>query len=333
MADSIPSPSPSLPRHHDIIFTLPRTSSNLLTQMLNLPAQPSVHRHVSDGYIFLPTTAYRFGNGIVGTNVNTWTDEQRDGMREAFQSCYHARVFIKEHVNWLVEPVRETRFLFGEQSVADEEQFIVTPTRSRRNETCFPDSILADIAPTMLIRNPILSLPSLLRTSIDLQGKEEELATSHEQWLWEASYHWSRTLYEFYTTSASALPAESLATVDIPGITFPIVVDADDLSNRDLVRRYAKAVGLDEDKVRFEWEATTGQDLEGFSRMEKRMKDTILGSKGIVKGKTAEGLTIDTERVKWEKEFGDVLAARLVRLVELVKGDYEWLWERRLKVE
>lgn len=180
--------------------------------------------------------------------------------------------------------------------------------RSIANETCLPDSILSLFSPTILIRNPILTLPSLLRTIIDNEGLESALATPTSQWLWESSFHWSKSLYDFYITT---VPASARAT-NTPGITYPIILDADDLSNSDLMRRYVQAVQLDPEQVRFEWEATSQEELEGIGTDVRRMKDTLLASKGIVKGKTAEGLSAESERGKWKEEFGEVLAGRLM---------------------
>ncbi|KAF2791584.1 hypothetical protein K505DRAFT_376679 [Melanomma pulvis-pyrius CBS 109.77] len=352
MAAPTPSSMPPPPRHN-IVFTLPRTSSNLLTQILNLSAQLNIHRHPSDGYIFLPPLVHRFKNDLAGKDVNLWTEEEWHGMRDAFQRAYEELekligeadvngkgIYIKEHINWLVEPGRETQFLWPGQSNAWNDTFTITPAktntpasaslskhRSTTNETCLPDSILSRLSPTILIRNPLLTLPSLLRTIIDNEGLDIALATPTSQWLWESSFHWSRSLYDFYTTT---IPASARAT-NTPGIAYPIVLDADDLSNPDLVRRYTQAVQLDPELVRFEWEAAGREELEGVGPNVRRMKDTLLASTGIVKGKTAVGVSAEREIGKWKEEFGEVLAGRLVGLLEGVRGDYEELWGRRFR--
>jgi len=335
------------PPRHNIIFTLPRTSSNLLTQILNLPAQPGIHCIPSDGYIFLPPLIHRFRNNLAGRNANDWTHEERSGITKAFQKAYNdldkwgkeaeeegKEIFIKEHINWLLSPTAETLFLFSSSPTFNDE-FTIEPTnptqsfrfegRSANNETCFPDSILSSLLPTILIRNPLLTLPSLLRTSIDIEGLETAVATPIEQWKWESSYHWSRTLYAFYTSLFSPLPSS------VPETDYPIILDADDLPDQELMRRYATTVGLDPSLIRFSWPAAPKEEIEAAGKNIARMKDTLLASSGIVKGKTSQGLTITSEKKKWEKEFGDVLAGRLVELWEGTRGDYEWLFERRFR--
>jgi hypothetical protein len=338
--------SSSTVKRHNFIFTLPRTSSNLLTQILNLPAQPGIHRVPSDGYIFLPSLIHRFMHKLAGKNVTEWTDEERSGMKEAFQKAYNdlgkwskeaeeggKGIFIKEHINWLLSPVDETKFLFSVPSTTFPELFTVLPAdsasspiaRSPYNETCFPDSVLSSLFPTILIRNPILTLPSLLRTSIDIEGLETALATPIEVWKWECSYHWSRTLYDFYHSLPSSIPS------GVPEIDYPIILDADDLPNQELMGRYATAVGLDPSFIRFSWPAAPKSEVEATGKNIARMKDTLLASSGIVEGKSSQGLSIEGERLKWEKEFGEVLAGRVVELWEELKGDYEWLFERRFR--
>lgn len=259
--------------------------------------------------------------------------------------------YVKIHINWIIEPVSESRYLYplsaASASVAPSdsgialEQDVTVPwtvepspssvddsaslSRSPFNETALPDSVLRTWRATFLIRHPALTFPSLLRTSIDNEGLAFVLEEEKTQ-RWEATFHWSRSLYQFY----SSLPKDERATQD-PNVSYPIILDADDILNAKLVSKYANAVGLDANKVRYEWERASADEIQKLSATERRMKDTLLGSQGIVQGKTAEGLVLDEEIKKWKVEFGDVLASRLESLVKGTLGDYEWLWERRLK--
>lgn len=355
---------PGLPVYN-ILLTLPRTSSHLLTQILNLGAQPGIHRHPSDGYFFIQPTIQRFTHHLAGKHVSAWTEEERDIVRDAFQRSYEqVDTFVKEvqrhgkssyvkiHINWLVEPVSESRFLYplspsstviapNDSGIALEQDVTVPWTvepsldtpgdsatlyRSQFNETALPDSVLKTWKATFLIRHPALTFPSLLRTGIDNEGLATVLQQEATQ-RWEATFHWSRRLYEFY----SSLPEPDRATRD-PNISYPIILDADDILNAKLVSNYAHAVGLDENKIRYEWKRASSDEIEKLSATERRMKDTLLQSEGIVQGKTAEGLVLEEEIKKWKTEFGEVLASRLESLVKATLNDYEWLWERRLKL-
>ncbi|KAF2010778.1 hypothetical protein BU24DRAFT_495982 [Aaosphaeria arxii CBS 175.79] len=353
MAPATPPETPTSPQKppiHNILLTLPRTSSHLLTRILNLPSQPSIHRHPSDGYFFLAPTVQRFSHHLAGKPLPAWTSDERDALRDAFQTSYeeleafHSAVvaagkssYVKIHVNWLIEPVSETSFLFPD---LEQQQLLPAPwtvqtasqgpdaTKSALNETAVPDEVLRGWRPTFLVRHPALVFPSLLRTAIDNEGVESVLKGEATQ-RWEATFHWSRALYEFYDGDGEGEGRESR----VEGVRYPIVVEADDVVGRpEVVRLYARAVGLDEKLVRYEWERASETEVAGLSKVERRMKDTLLGSRGIVGGKTAEGLVVEDEVVKWGKEFGEVLGERLRVLVEASMADYEWLRERRLRL-
>lgn len=355
---------PGLPLYN-ILLTLPRTSSHLLTQILNLGAQPGIHRHPSDGYFFIQPTVQRFTHHLAGKHVSSWTEEERDIVRDAFQRSYEqVDTFVKEvqrhgkssyakiHINWIVEPVSESRYLYplsasstviapNDSGIALEQDvtvpWTIDPTldapgdsailpRSPFNETALPDSVLRNWKATFLIRHPALTFPSLLRTGIDNEGIATVLQQESTQ-RWEATFHWSRTLYEFY----ASLSNSERATRD-PSISYPIILDADDILNAKLVTKYARAVGLDGEQIRYEWKRASSDEIERLSAVERRMKDTLLQSEGIVQGKTAQGLVIEEEIGKWKAEFGEVLANRLESLVKGTLHDYEWLWEKRLKL-
>lgn len=327
---AIQSTSPT----HNILFTIPRTASNLVTQLLNLPVQPSIIRHSRDGYFFLPALSYRYQHDTFGRPRDEWTGEEQKGMQYALQKSFDAwndwvvaaeregkGTFIKEHVNWTIEAEEESRHLYGE---IDKKESVSL------NPTCIPDAFLLDkVRPTFLIRHPALTFPSLFRTALDNEGQEALLTSSAEKATrWEATYHWHVTLYKFLIASKS-YPSAS----HDPRIQYPIILDASDLAKRDVVCKYAEAVGLDPALVRFEWAAVSEQEQERLGKVEARMKDTLLKSNGVVLDKLqeVEAVDVEKEKEKWVGEFGEVLAKRLARLVEDAIRDYEWLLERRLR--
>ncbi|ORY14074.1 hypothetical protein BCR34DRAFT_586100 [Clohesyomyces aquaticus] len=345
-----PTPTPRI----NFLFTHPRTSSHLFTKILNLPAQLSIHAHPQDGYFFLSPTALRFQHNLAGKPLPSWTAQEKQDLKTAFQKSYggfeefvqEARekgkgVFVKEHVLWMVEPRAETRYLYGAgEGQDDDENWTITPsptgdfdaspapgkdhtksipsnsdTKSPGNETCLPDSILLSLSPSFLIRHPALAFPSLLRTALDNGGivSLDLASTVHK---WEFSYHWLRQLYTWYSLN---LPT--------PNPPYPVILDADDITSLAFMRKYAEAVGLDAEKIRFEWEAE--KDFDSVPRIERRMKETILKSKGVVPGKMSKGLEMDVECEKWKTEFGAEAAEKLAEWVDSAMGDWVWLWERR----
>jgi hypothetical protein len=48
----------------NFLFSQPRTCSHLLTRILNLPAQPTVHVHPGNGYFFMDILGARFNSSI-----------------------------------------------------------------------------------------------------------------------------------------------------------------------------------------------------------------------------------------------------------------------------
>jgi hypothetical protein len=235
--------------------------------------------------------------------------------------------YVKEHVNWMLDPAVEFAFLHGGEVTAKRLPEGLRDEDAEMNVTAIPDAwLFYRVRPTFLIRHPALTFPSLMRTAIDNEGVEEVLkAESAMVMRWECSYTWHVQLYRYLLASGS-YPKES----KVEGITYPIILDAADLKDEALVRRYAEAVGLDAEKVRFAWQEGEKEDM---GEMEARMKDTLLVSKGMVAGKLTGGgeMDIEAEKEKWRKEFGDVLTERLVMLVDAAMGEYEWLYTRRMR--
>ena len=334
-----------------MVFTIPRTASHLLLKLLNLPEQTSLYRHSNgtDGYIFFPAAAPRFRYCLPGRPVQDWSDEQKDALQEAFQNSFEDWIrlireaerndkdtFVKEHINWMVDPLAEASlYKYQNDQTTGLSTFQVRwnsaqgfEPKNESNITCVPDAfLLQHIKPTFLIRHPALTFPSALRTAIDLQGMEA-VTNEHKIHQWESTYHWSLSLYTFYSQAANF---DRKTHVD--GVEYPIVLDAQDLGSEALVKKYARAVGLDADKIQFAWKAAGEEESNGLGKMARRMKSTILASSGIEKGKLdAEALDIVRLKEEWGQEFGELLSGRLIKLVDDGMGAYEMLKSVRLRV-
>jgi hypothetical protein len=296
MPASPPSPNspqptrPTAPTHH-ILFTIPRTASNLLSQLLNLPSQPNILRHPEDGYFLLPALQYRYQHNTFTRPFTSLSREESEGLSDALQTSCKAweewvetaenerkGTYVKEHVNWMISPCVESDFLHP--SHPSELGF----EKEVRNPTAIPDDFLLSgrVRPTFLIRHPALTFPSLLRTAIDNEGLDEVLKEGSAMAMrCECTYTWHIQLNQFLVAS-DTYPCAS----HVESITYPIIIDAADLKDEELVRRYAQAVGLDSGKVRFAWKEA---GKEGLGITETRMKDTILASKGVLAGKLQSG--------------------------------------------
>ena len=338
-----------------MVFTIPRTASHLLLKLLNLPEQKALHRPANnlDGYRFFPAAGPRFEHSLPGKPLQEWTSDQAIALKTAMQKSFSSWVqfmdeaenqgkstFIKEHLNWMVDPLAEAS-LYGFQNDASSgipdfrvewpsaQNSIATP-KSEYNVTCIPDSfLLRRVKPTFLIRHPALTFPSCLRTAIDNEGIESVIKEGNIN-RWECTYHWSLLLYTFYK-NASSSDFDRRSYVD--GVQYPIVLDAQDLGDETLVKKYARAVGLDEEKVQFVWKAAGEEEVSKLGKVTKRMQSTILASSGVEK-KKLDAVELDVKRLRgeWEVEFGEVLSERLVELVEKSLVAYETLKGARLIV-
>ncbi|OAG00279.1 uncharacterized protein CC84DRAFT_1199247 [Paraphaeosphaeria sporulosa] len=306
----------SAPLGHHMVFTIPRTASHLLLKLLNLPQQHSVYRHSNnqDGYMFLPAAALRFRQSLPGKAIQEWSEEEKTALKDAMQGSFDdwlglieeaekqgKSTFVKEHLNWMASPAAEAR-LYGHQksNSSTTTQFQVhwktqqiSDSRKQDNITYLPDAfLLQEVKPTFLIRHPALTFPSCLRTAMDNEGASSVIDGEKIQ-QWECTYFWSLSLYTFYIESAAEFDRRSF----VDGVKYPIVLDAQDLGDEALVRKYAKAVGLDEEKVRFTWKAAEETELARLGKVEKRMKSTILASSGIEEGKLNAALDIEIQRL------------------------------------
>lgn len=310
------------PPIHNALLTIPRTASNLLVRILNLENQPSILRHPSDGYLFLSTMRFKGENDMHSRFYSAWTPSERSGMNDVFASCVadwmrlvedaeaqRKGTCVKEHVNWMVRPDVEDAVV--------EEGYVGNPI-------CIPDAFLRDkLRLTLLIRHPALVVPSLLRSALDNEGLEVVMEEGAEERMRrEVSYRWHVALYEMLANERYSSREED--------VKYPIVLDAADLGNEVLMKKYAGAIGLNPRFFRFVWDA---ESAEGKNKVDARMRDTLLASKGIVVEKLSGNEDFDLERLddEWRQEFGEVLGNIVGRLVRGSIPEYKWLWERRLR--
>jgi hypothetical protein len=202
----------STPPHKFYLLTLPRTASNLLTKTLALEDQPNLLTNERGGYFFILTIPLRLHDPkTAGRHLDDWTADERTKILDSYQISFdalrnHAKtaeelgknIFVKVHLNWMIEPVAETKLVYGEEST-DEVPWTVKSglgqTHSPLNLTILPDEFLKTWLPTFLIRHPALVFHSNYRTYVDNEGKENVKNETNLQAL-EMTYHWSRTLYD-----------------------------------------------------------------------------------------------------------------------------------------
>ncbi|KAJ5716506.1 hypothetical protein N7493_008417 [Penicillium malachiteum] len=337
-----------------LLVSLPRTASNLLLKVLNIPAQPNVTTNEKGGYFFYPAFVDVARSGYTEMPSEEWTATQKEEVRAIYQSCFDSldkcaveaneagkTIFMKEHASWLFCPASFQKMVTG---VHDEEFFnafrVKMPenfgpsTYSLSNETIFSDEYLRSWQMVFIIRHPALAWPSYWRAMlkfsqegiIDNAGLQRTTRTS-------MAMRWSRVLYDWYMEQGN-------------GVVPPPILDAYDLiNNRDAVVTFCTKIGLDPNALQFEWDAQqndqnwasdkakakAGNDVEGgHIRAANIMLSTLTHSSGVVKNKTPENVDIDAELVKWKAEFGDEIAKSIETSVAESMPDYEYLKARRL---
>ncbi|EXJ55450.1 hypothetical protein A1O7_08377 [Cladophialophora yegresii CBS 114405] len=259
-------------------------------------------------------------------------------------------VFVKEHLLWMLSPQAEdlvkrvdkwerrfwkvklpggTTIQRGSKAASDASNDRQGDVQGEQapiveNETVFPDGFLRIWTPTFLIRHPALVFPSLYRTSVDLEGRDEAKKNAGGMFRLEMTWRWSRKLWEWYNQQWQ----------EGNTILRPIILDADDIILKPgVIISYCKLVGLDAEKCRFEWEPANAEEGWSMNFIEKRMKSSLLSSAGIIReGKVAAGLDIEQEMRKWSDEFGEEEAKKIEAWVTAAMPDYDFLCERRLRV-
>ncbi|GIJ85031.1 hypothetical protein Asppvi_003886 [Aspergillus pseudoviridinutans] len=348
MADVNKSPSQS----RLLLISVPRTASNLMLKILNIPGQKLVTNE-KGGYFFFNAFLKVSFNGRLTLPVEEWSEAQKQEIRDAFQEAVDGLedcaqraeqegkiAFAKEHAFWLTNPAELGNWADHAASFRPRisDKYGPSQTFSPLNHTVLPDEYLHTWRLTFIIRHPALAFPSLCRAlqKFGQSGlsQREDGAGSIETNL---TLKWTRMLYDW-----------CLEQPDLPGK--PLVVDAQDIiHNPQVMVRYCEETGLDPNALQFEWESkqevpdrqTLGPDSQSqkksdvdFDKAEAEavMLLTLSRSTGIIKDKTPTAVDITAEVKQWKEEFGEELASILETTVRDAMPDYEYLRSRRITV-
>ncbi|OAA71432.1 hypothetical protein ISF_01983 [Cordyceps fumosorosea ARSEF 2679] len=326
-----------------LLITYPRSASNLLVKILNLPEQPQVTSRDSGGYFFFPAAASMNRAGLLRRLPRDWTADEADLLRRRYQACYDElqqlldeadeqgkMAVTKEHAPFITSPAFVPDFLHGTRDAAAPWR-VQVPERAAAataecpppglsgNPSVLPDALLLRCVPAFLIRHPALAFPSWHRVVLsfcdgDAARLEREMVPFAAL---GCTLRWTRQLYDWYAAASGKEP---------------VILGADDmLRDPEVIRRFCDLVGLDKDKVRFRWEPVTEAEQGRVSAAGAKTRVTLNASSGIAEGKTFEGLSIEGEVEKWKAEFGELVGSRIEGWVRDAMPDYAYLVGKKLQ--
>ncbi|CAG7985760.1 unnamed protein product [Penicillium nalgiovense] len=342
--------------HRVLLVSVPRTASNLLLKVLNIPNQPNVLTSPKGGYFFYDAFVAAGRDNRLDKPLDQWTAEVKSETKAIVQRCFdsleeyssRARaenkiMFTKEHAFWLVNPCFFTNN-DGAETPEDHRQFQVSmperygssQTFSANNKTIMSDEYLRTWRIAFIIRHPALAWPSMYRA----MQKMSKAGFLDEDGMRGASFtnmsmEWTRKLFDW-----------CLEQPDEP--VTPLVIDANDvIHNPGAVVKFCEKAGLDTSFMQFEWNGTENKsenwaaesadagnpEGEAFHKTAASiMLSTLEASTGVVKDKAPALVDIDAEVAKWRVEFGDEVAEIIEKATRDSMPDYEYLKANRVTV-
>ncbi|KAJ6180199.1 hypothetical protein N7519_010660 [Penicillium mononematosum] len=341
--------------HRILLVSVPRTASNLLLKILNIPNQPNVLTSPKGGYFFYDAFMAAGRDGRLDKPLDQWTAEVKSETKAVVQKCfdrleeYSARaraenkiMFTKEHAFWLVNPCffanndGTTPEYHRDFQVSMPERYGSSATFSAKNKTIMPDEYLRTWRIAFIIRHPALAWPSMYRAMqklskagfIDDDGMRGASFTN-------MSMEWTRMLFDWCREQ----PDESVT---------PLVIDANDvIHNPGAVVKFCEKAGLDTSFMQFEWNgaekksenwaaetanAETPEEVAFHKAAASIMLSTLEESTGVVKNKAPASVDIDAEVAKWRVEFGDEVTELIEKATRDSMPDYEYLKANRVTV-
>ncbi|KAJ5272517.1 hypothetical protein N7478_007642 [Penicillium angulare] len=100
-----------------LLISIPRTASNLLVKVFNLPNQSNVHSNEKGGYFFYWAFIAAARRGYMEKPAEKWTNQEKEEVRAIYQGCLdkieectsefeekNKMMFAKEHAFWIHSP-------------------------------------------------------------------------------------------------------------------------------------------------------------------------------------------------------------------------------------
>lgn len=335
-----------------LLVSVPRTASNLLLKILNIPGQPNAFAADRGGYFFYNAFHAVAKDGRLTQAPSEWTDEAKHEVQSTFQECFdhleetcalaereNKTMFAKEHSFWLSNPMAFMQAIHGpEKGPYDFSTFHVnvpstygtTRTFSTNNKTVLPDEYLRTWTMAFIIRHPAIVFPSFCRA----MNKISDMGVMDTKilpgtLLTNMTLHWTRSLFDWSLKQTGSTP---------------LLLDAYDVvHNPDAITKFCQLAGLDPSKLQFQWESGVhadsvarpngaSQGVFDWDTGKSVMLSTLNESSGVMKSKEPAVVDIPTEVKKWQLEFGEEMAQLIEKAVSDAMPDYEYLRARRVTV-
>ncbi|KAL9096531.1 MAG: hypothetical protein Q9163_006441 [Psora crenata] len=337
------------PRRPMILFTSPRTTSNLFMHLFK--KHPSLSLF---GYSFF--VAYMNGPekrlGIEREMANPGglgCDQSTETFQFAFErlqgsmakAIHDGRTpLLKEHAFVIMHPrVVEKHLGLSEGQFAPTGTQIIDKSTeppsvsSGMNPTIYPDHFLQSLAPIILFRHPAKAFPSFLRA--ETRAKIDSDLTS-PFWATTTCLHWQVILFKWYKEQAEAFKTATQGATDgstAVDVAEPLVIEADDLLHSEtLVHKLCLKFHLDPAYVQYQWEAVAESQKVNQAPSVHAYMSTLHNSTGIVKSEERDvDLDLDKEKAKWIEEFGEHDGKAMAACVDGAMDDYYFLREQRLR--
>ncbi|KAF5664256.1 sulfotransferase family domain-containing protein [Fusarium heterosporum] len=306
------------------LYALNRTCSHVLCRLLsNQPEWDHSDYHFKRAFDFA-RDSFNWGP------LNSVSDQQRQGfeklLQEGFDEIKQERrsissqgkaTFLKEHTFYIWEPSKLSQSMWGGSATKPftvrEKGSGTDPACNKTNPTIFPDSFVSSWRPIFLIRHPALTFESWYRA----ESGARDVDLADRSWSFYTTYEYSRQLYDWYLSKNPSPGRE------------PIVIDADDILDKSpTIERLCVSLGMDENKVLYEWDAIEAPENAGCREL--KFMTGYWNSTSVDSSKSSRGLDINVARSRWEKDFGAETAAKLWKIVEGSMEDYEYLKSNKL---
>ncbi|KAK4555052.1 hypothetical protein LTR86_007818 [Recurvomyces mirabilis] len=321
--------------HQILLLDTPRSGSHLLDRMIghgtgirHLDSPFSAARGKQVGWLLreghekgmTDLESQEFSTALEA-GITKW----RDALSEAENT--HQTLFLKDHIlnpshgREILQLQYDYRSPSPHQDPTDPYPFL--PAGS--NPTRIPnDLLLAEgTIPILLIRHPLCTIPSAMRV---LQRMGLPHGGGKTNFRAVTSQDHSRILYDFYR--AHYTPSQAV---------MPLIVDYDDIAtSQPFVRHLCTLLGLNPAEAKFSWSALTAEGEEEMHPSYYISQTRLEESSGVMPELAARNRDLEGERKGWWRGWWREFAREDVEMMEEMVGlampNYEWLWERRVRL-